>query len=185
MPIPVRPAAHYHMGGVVTDALGRTNIKGLWACGEVANTGLHGANRLASNSLLEAASFGQAVAEDILGVITRKWIRAYEEPVLYAKADVSANDRNKIRYIMAQHVGVLRDQVKLFAAVSSLTPLAMKSDMALVALMIATSALQRKESRGAHARTDYQSSLATAKRSKLSLIDIFPEGMAYEARASA
>ena len=66
-PIPVAPGAHYHMGGVSVDLHGRTSVEGLWACGEVACTGLHGTNRLASNSLLEAVSFGTRVAQDIQG----------------------------------------------------------------------------------------------------------------------
>ena len=64
-PIPVAPAAHYHMGGIATDARGRTSLEGLWAVGECASTGLHGANRLASNSLLETLVFGAHAAEDI------------------------------------------------------------------------------------------------------------------------
>ena len=63
------PAAHYHMGGILTDAQGRTTVDGLWACGEVTSTGAHGANRLASNSLLEAVVFGARVARDIGSIL--------------------------------------------------------------------------------------------------------------------
>ena len=73
-PIPIAPAAHFHMGGIVTDADGRSTVDGLWACGEVASTGLHGANRLASNSLLEAIVFAKRIADDISGMQT---IRAF------------------------------------------------------------------------------------------------------------
>jgi L-aspartate oxidase len=172
-PIPVRPAAHYHMGGVKTDAQGRTNIKGLWACGEVANTGLHGANRLASNSLLEAATFGRKVADNILGVSQRKWIRNSSTPARpVAQSSVAYRDTDKIRAIMTQQVGGLRNQVKLMAAISRLEPMAATSDMALVGLMIATAALRRNESRGAHSRTDYPVTAQTPYRSTLTLSDV-------------
>ena len=68
-PIPIAPAEHFHMGGIAVDARGRTTLDGLWACGEVSCTGAHGANRLASNSLLEAVVFAARIAEDIDGRI--------------------------------------------------------------------------------------------------------------------
>jgi L-aspartate oxidase len=158
------------MGGVVTDAHGRSNIKGLWACGEVANTGLHGANRLASNSLLEAASFGARVAEDVKNVSPSG--SSVSVATTHSINQTNATSTAKIRSIMSQHVGVLRDQAGLMTAITCLTPMAQTSDMALVGLMIATSALQRKESRGAHARIDYPTLAEPAQRSNLTLGDL-------------
>jgi len=167
-PIPIKPAAHYHMGGVVTDARGRSNVKGLWACGEVANTGLNGANRLASNSLLEAASFGARVAEDIKG-IQDSGDKIQDSKMLVAR---TLHSISTLRSIMTQHVGMVRDAVGLSKAIDILSPLAGTSDAALVALMVATAALKRKESRGAHARSDFPNPLPIAQRSTMTLHDI-------------
>jgi L-aspartate oxidase len=166
-PIPVRPAAHYHMGGVVTDANGRTDIPGLWACGEVACTGLHGANRLASNSLLEAASFGQRVAQDVAGHADRGARGAEESKA--APPRTSPETHGKIRAIMSDYVGVIRDQIGLEKALAMLEPLASVTDSALVALMITRCALQRQESRGAHYRSDFPHLSPTAQRTTFRL----------------
>lgn len=152
-PIPVAPAAHYHMGGVVTDSDGRTNVPGLWACGEVANTGLHGANRLASNSLLEAAQFGRCVAQSLKGVP-----QAGSQSASPYQANNNALDASTVRRIMSAHVGVLRNREGLLMACDRLSILAPQSRHALVGLMIAVAALRRDESRGGHARTDFPAS---------------------------
>ncbi|HKH69143.1 MAG TPA: L-aspartate oxidase [Reyranella sp.] len=162
-PIPVRPAVHYHMGGVAADAEGRSTVEGLWACGEVAASGLHGANRLASNSLLEAVVMASAVADSIVGT---------EPAPLPAARPVAlppAPDVTTLRGPISETLGVVRDRAGLERAVDHLQPLAFKgggaADPALVALMIATAALAREESRGGHWRADFpQTSPAWARR---------------------
>ncbi|MGB6699673.1 MAG: L-aspartate oxidase, partial [Methylocella sp.] len=167
-PIPIRPAAHYHMGGIAVDLAGRTSVEGLWACGEAACTGLHGANRLASNSLLEAAVCGRLVAESIAG--TTRHHRG--KPRAGGRALVSA-DPSAVRKILSRAAGVLRDGDGLAAAAAEMLPLALErgtaGDPARVALMVVIAALRRRESRGAHARTDFPSRAAHAQRSLLHL----------------
>src|SRR5262249_7761107 len=117
-PIPVRPAAHYHMGGIAVDEAGRSSVDGVWACGEAATTGLHGANRLASNSLLEAAVCARAVAESIAGTSARRTF-----PI--APADVPPSpDAGPVRRVMSEMVGVLRHGAGLIEAIATLHPLA-------------------------------------------------------------
>ena len=109
-PIPVAPAAHYHMGGILTDAQGRSTVDGLWACGEVASTGAHGANRLASNSLLEAVVFGARVARDIGSILPPVPFRqiAAEAPSEGAQVHNGEAERT-LRQTMSTDVGVIRD----------------------------------------------------------------------------
>ncbi len=163
MPIPIRPAAHYHMGGIAVDADGRSTLPGLWACGEAACTGLHGANRLASNSLLEAAVCGRRVAEDLAAQAATPAPAAMpRQAAMPAPSPDPA--LGQVRRIMSRDVGVLRDAAGLERAVAELSPLAQGSDAALLALMIARAALGRCESRGGHFRTDHPGRAATASR---------------------
>lgn len=168
-PIPIRPAVHYHMGGIAVDRSGRTSVDGLWACGEVACTGLHGANRLASNSLLEAAVCGGWVAQDMAAMATMKR-RQPRIPVANVDSDPAS-----VRPILSRAAGVLRDPDGLRAAARALYPLAVSreaaSDPAIVGLMIVIAALRRQESRGAHARTDFPKHANSARRSTLRLDD--------------
>ena len=165
MPIPIRPAAHYHMGGIMTDAVGRTGLDGLWAAGECASTGLHGANRLASNSLLEAVVMGQAAARDMgAAEAAAPMPRTVTATVPPADAEGIAD----IRRLLSTHVGVLRDGAGLRRAILGLAPIVERRSAAaapaLVALMLAVAALDRTESRGSHTRTDHPSPVAALAR---------------------
>ncbi len=167
MPIPVRPAAHYHMGGVAVDADGRSSVPGLYACGEVACTGLHGANRLASNSLLEAAVGAVAVAAAIASDHGRGAAATPRAPASARAA--RPGTLALVRQSMARSAGVLRDEAGLDAAIGALAPLADGDDAALVALLLCLSARERRESRGGHFRTDHPDRAAEAARRTITL----------------
>jgi L-aspartate oxidase len=187
--IPIRPAAHYLMGGVRTDLHGRTNVPGLFAAGEVACTGVHGANRLASNSLLEGLVFGQRAAEAMLQEGLHAEPAMEMEQSTPQAAEISATEpeaarvnalRERLRSLMWQYAGLLRDeaglatiQVELEAMQCELPPSTTRENAELrnlhtVAELIVASALARKESRGAHARTDFpQHDAGPAKHSRM------------------
>src|SRR3984957_2918522 len=118
-PIPVAPAAHYHMGGIAVDARGRSSLKGLWAGGEVCSTGAHGANRLASNSLLEAVVYAARIAEDIAGHAMAAPARLHTETAVPRNCAMPAPSETNLRKMMTSHVGVIRDAERLAEAVRS------------------------------------------------------------------
>ncbi|UVC15098.1 L-aspartate oxidase [Mesorhizobium onobrychidis] len=164
--IPIRPAQHYHIGGVAVDLAGRTSIPGLWACGEVASTGLHGANRLASNSLTEAVVCARWVAESVAASPG-----GGGKPTM--ASDLPAPDPGPVRPLLSRALGVTRDGEGLKEAARALLRLAQRhdaaSDSAAVGLMITIAALLRRESRGAHFRTDFPNHATVVRRSQITL----------------
>jgi L-aspartate oxidase len=158
--IPVGPAAHYMMGGIETDVCGRSTLPGLFAAGEVACTGVHGANRLASNSLLEGLVFGARAADAMLqppaagGMNDVTVVDDGVTPATAAHAGGSDFD-DRIRSLMWRAVGLIRQSDQLRAAVGQLAGWREHSDLGLVAYLIAKAALHREESRGGHFRADF------------------------------
>jgi len=182
-PIPVAPAAHFHMGGIQTDETGQSTIKGLWACGEVASSGLHGANRLASNSLLEAVVFAKRIAKTIK--------TQHEAPTNLDQQDLTnlafptieplnlRDDVTSLRHLMADHVGVERNEDGLKHALTKIEQLTGNlnqseryKNMLITAKFITYAALKRNESRGSHYRTDAPSTNDKAQHTQLHLNDI-------------
>ena len=177
-PIPVVPAQHYTCGGVMVDRAGRTDLPGLYAAGEVTMSGLHGANRLASNSLLECFVYGEAAAQDIIArfddLPEPPAIRAWDESrVTEADEEVIVQHNwREIRRFMWDYVGIVRTTKRLERAQHRVNLLAQEVDdyygnfrvtpdlielrnLLEVARLIVRSALSRKESRGLHYTTDY------------------------------
>ncbi|HZI43358.1 MAG TPA: FAD-binding protein, partial [Gemmatimonadaceae bacterium] len=166
--IPVTPAAHYMMGGVVTDLCGRSTLKRLYGVGEVARTGVHGANRLASNSLLEGLVFAERVARDLGNVAALKSEPTpgdWQVPVLTDRgaAQVSAD---AVRALMWDYAGIARTAKGLRFALTSLNSIEERlpagateeSNLVQTSRLIVEAALQRKESRGGHYRSDFPKS---------------------------
>ena len=158
-PIPVAPAMHYHMGGVVTDLWARTSLEGLSACGESASTGAHGANRLASNSLLEAVVFAERAARRLKGAT----LNPPGEASAIAPPEMNELSMVELRKRMHSQVGVVREARGLAATLDWMEAAFANVGPAralVAARLIAAGALARLESRGGHYRSDYPQTLA-------------------------
>jgi len=175
-PIPACPGAHYMIGGVTVDLQGRTTLPGLWAAGEVSSSGLHGANRLASNSLLEGLVYGARVADDVRAVLDAAGPQALEVPPVFVppvpddQARIDLGDlRESLRALFWRRVGITRDDAGLREAAERVdhwgryilplefddTPGWTMQNMLIVARLMIAAASLRDESRGVHFRRDH------------------------------
>ncbi|MCW3783182.1 L-aspartate oxidase [Defluviimonas salinarum] len=178
-PIPVAAAAHYHMGGIATDAAGRASLGNLWVCGEAASTGLHGANRLASNGLLEALVYAETCAEGIAATLPAPRSAAPVMPEFRpGGVPVDPEAVARLRQVMTADVGLIRDEKGLRSALATIAALEARHgdsatfrNMTATATLIAAAALMREESRGAHFRSDFPRAADTARRSRLTLAE--------------
>lgn len=176
-PIPVTPAAHYFMGGVRVDSRGRTSLPGLWACGEVSATGAHGANRLASNSLLEAVVFGSEAAKNIVASLGPRPSGQPNEAAAArhrgAWTDTSPPElRHRLRQLMWENVGLVRHHDGLERVLAAIVRLeaelppgaAELRNLLVTGRCVALAALARRETRGSHVRVDYPASDESLRR---------------------
>jgi L-aspartate oxidase len=183
--IPVAPAAHYYMGGIAVDEWGRSSLEGLWACGEASASGVHGANRLASNSLLEALVYGSRVAENIIAMYPEgnqpHDVAEGLEHTMCARPEdgQTVQATRDLRNLMYANVGLVRNEFGLREALSRIEALEAAfphaanelRNLLVVGRLIAEAALARKESRGSHYRSDYPATVdALAKRSFTRLV---------------
>jgi L-aspartate oxidase len=169
-PIPVAPAAHYHMGGIVTDSEGAASLEGLYAAGECACTGVHGANRLASNSLLEATVFGRRAGAAARDHAAAKGAIAASSPL----PDLPAEDLQRLRGAMSRDAGVIRDRAGLSRLLGEIGALKDRSGPCpplVAAGLVAAAALGRKESRGGHFRSDFPVMASPARRTFTTLAE--------------
>lgn len=186
-PIPVAPAAHYTCGGIVTDESGLTDVPGLYAIGECASTGLHGANRLASNSLLEGLVFAQRCAEEILAQNAAHETTLVVEPIKQAApaaGEVIKKLRDQLGQLMWERVGIVRNNAGLTRAQAELITMNRRiaklvehhqpspelmtlRNIGLVAALTTACALRRQESRGGHFNSDLPTTLAVPTDSTL------------------
>jgi len=168
MAIPIAPAAHYHMGGVATDLWGKTSARNLSAVGECASTGAHGANRLASNSLLEAVVFAWRIAQRL-----REDTSAPQRATTAVITPPAANDVvDMLRKRMSAHAGVVRDETGLAEAADWIETAIARHGPAnplVAAQLIVTTALSRRESRGGHYRKDFPAQTPHALRTFISI----------------
>ena len=200
-PIPVAPTAHYHMGGVMTDIDGRTSISNLWAVGECASSGLHGANRLASNSLAEGLVAAARCAKALnlpppAGGVTagQPTVVSALSPGTHTLASCVASQvgqlpplaLTRLRQAMSRHCGVERSETglrELLALIETLQARYGDADVLLAARFIVTAALTRQESRGGHFRTDYPETAKQASHTRLRLLDLTAEQAARHSNA--
>jgi L-aspartate oxidase len=172
--LPVSPASHYCMGGIRTDLCGRTTVPGLYAAGEVACTGVHGANRLASNSLLEGLVFGARAGESAAGDRAGTSVAGTAENGLLVDdettaAGISTAVRKRVKRLMWERVGIIRERDSLnralqeFAQIASAKLSTSSRNFVTLATLVAQASLWREESRGGHFRSDFPEAIESWK----------------------